>query len=122
MVTFWISYKPIELGDLRPAEANGRIKVSRSDAAAFDVGTDPLSIEVFVKITSRQFSVRDVTLTNDIPMGVDVVAWDERCQVDTVIRCQLGDMPLVSRRASSSRLRQMPSLIRRVLMPRRQSQ
>ena len=91
LVTFWISFKPIELGDLRPAEANGRIKVSRSEAAAFDVGTDPLSIEFFVKNTSRQFSVRDVTLTNDIPMGVDVVAWDERCQVDTVIRCQLGD-------------------------------
>ena len=32
-----------------------------------------------------------MTLTNGIPVGVDVVALDERCQVDTVIRCQLGD-------------------------------
>ena len=45
LVTFWISFKPIELGDLRPAEASGRIKVSRSEVAAFDVGGDPLSIE-----------------------------------------------------------------------------
>ena len=92
LATFWISFKPIELGDLRPAEATARLKTDRTQEAAFGVDSDQLEIEWFLKNSSRDFGVSNVRLTQELPAGTDLAQLDPRCEATgRQISCQFGD-------------------------------
>ncbi|MEM1045293.1 MAG: sugar ABC transporter permease [Pseudomonadota bacterium] len=88
LANFWISFKPVQLGDLRPPTpvANERL---RGDAEA--VG-DRVTLDYRLRNSSRTQAISDVTLTDTLPAGLTLPDLDERCAVDgRTLTCTLGD-------------------------------
>ena len=89
LATFWISVKPIELADLRAPEVRAREQV-RGDASA---AGDELVLRYKLRNSSRDKAVLNVSLADDIPLGLDPLALDSRCTlaVNRALNCALGD-------------------------------
>ena len=90
LANFWISFKPVQLGDLRPATpiANERLR-----GTAEAVG-DTVTIEYRLRNSSRDNAISDVTLTDTLPAGLTVGEVDERCSLSgQELACRLGDFP-----------------------------
>ena len=89
LATFWISVKPIELADLRAPEVRAREQV-RGDASA---AGDELVLRYKLRNSSRDKAVLNVSLADDIPLGLDPLALDARCTlaVNRALNCALGD-------------------------------
>ncbi|MGA0234039.1 MAG: carbohydrate ABC transporter permease [Alphaproteobacteria bacterium] len=89
LATFWISVKPIELADLRAPEVRAREQV-RGDASA---AGDELVLRYKLRNSSRDKAVLNVSLADDIPLGLDPLALDPRCTlaVNRALNCALGD-------------------------------
>ena len=88
LAIFWISFKPVELADLRPPEV-----VLREDIRGDD---ETLGAEATIRYRLRNSSqdqpIAGVAFEDDIPAGLDVVTLDPRCtQVEAALRCDLGD-------------------------------
>ena len=86
---FWISFKPVGLGDLRPPApaVNERLR-----GAATAVG-DPVSITYRVRNSSRRGALSDVVMTDKLPQGIRFFETDHRCQQDDeTLTCTLGDL------------------------------
>ena len=88
VANFWISFKPVNLGDLRAPTpvANERL---RGEAEA--VG-DELVLQYRLRSSSPKKAIGNVVLEDVLPDGLDVQEVDERCTLDgRNIRCVLGD-------------------------------
>ncbi|MEO0745843.1 MAG: sugar ABC transporter permease, partial [Pseudomonadota bacterium] len=88
LAIFWISVKPVELGDLRPPEVVLREDI-RGDSEA--VG-DEANIRYRLRNSSQEQPITGVTLADRLPEGLRVVDLDERCALDgRALLCDLGD-------------------------------
>ncbi len=85
---FWISFKPVELADLRAPEVVAREDI-RGDTKA--VG-DQANIRYRLRNSSRDKPITGVTLSDTLPLGLIVQTLDPRCTLDErALFCDLGD-------------------------------
>jgi len=88
LAIFWISFKPVELGDLRAPEV-----VLREDLRGGpEVAGDEATIRYRLRNSSQEQQITGVTFTDVIPQGVQVQQVDPRCTLSgREIACDLGD-------------------------------
>ena len=90
LATFWISFKPISLADLRPPEifARERTRGLKNIHAA----EETFRLEYRLRNSSQTEWVRKVVLEDTLPEGILIAELDSRCQLDgRALRCELGD-------------------------------
>ncbi|MEL6809435.1 MAG: sugar ABC transporter permease [Pseudomonadota bacterium] len=88
LAIFWISFKPVELGDLRAPEVTLREDI-RGDSET--VGDTP-TIRYRLRNSSQDQPITGVTFTDVIPEGLVVQEIDERCDLSgRDLNCDLGD-------------------------------
>lgn len=88
LATFWISFKPIELADLRAPTpiARERVKVEASQ------GVNRVTIEYRLRNTSQDQPIQKVSLTDEWPTGLTARRIGDRCRIETkTLICDLGD-------------------------------
>jgi len=89
LANFWISFKPVQLGDLRPPAvvANERLRPSPEAAG------DSSEISYRLRNASQRGNVSEVVLRDTIPDGLTISGdLDERCELSGAsLVCQLGD-------------------------------
>ncbi|MDA4844197.1 carbohydrate ABC transporter permease [Hoeflea poritis] len=89
LANFWISFKPVQLGDLRPASliANERL---RGDA---EKAGDAVTIEYRIRNSSRDDVITGAGFTDMIPDGLAPTELDERCALTgQFLSCEIGDI------------------------------
>lgn len=87
---FWISFKPVELGDLRPPTpiANERLRGSPEQVG------DLVTIEYRLRNSSQEKAIASVRLQDTIPAGLQIRDPDGRCSLNGAqLICELGDWP-----------------------------
>ena len=88
LAVFWISVKPVALADLRPPAPVVREDLRGKPAEAGDEAT----IRYRLRNSSREQTIRGVTLTDRLPEGLTVGELDPRCSLDGLdLSCDLGD-------------------------------
>jgi multiple sugar transport system permease protein len=90
LANFWISAKPVQLADLRPAKliANERL---RGD---LDAVGDTAAIEYRLRNSSRDDTIKNVKFTDTLPAGLEVDNLDSRCALTgRDLTCSFGDVP-----------------------------
>ncbi|MEP1355246.1 MAG: sugar ABC transporter permease [Tateyamaria sp.] len=88
LAIFWISFKPVELGDLRAPEVTLREDI-RGDAEK--VGDTP-TIRYRLRNSSQEQPITGVTFADVVPEGLVVQELDERCALSARdLTCDLGD-------------------------------
>ncbi|MEM7724419.1 MAG: sugar ABC transporter permease [Pseudomonadota bacterium] len=86
LAIFWISVKPIELGDLRAAEPVAREDLRDADEAA------PF-IRYRIRNSSQESVVTDVVLTDTVPAGVVLGELPEICSVSgAALTCAVDEL------------------------------
>ena len=89
LANFWISFKPVQLGDLRPPAvvANERLRPTPEAAG------DATEISYRLRNASQRGNVSAVVMRDTLPEGLKLTAdLDERCVLDGLaLVCQLGD-------------------------------
>ncbi len=88
LAIFWISFKPVELADLRPPEV-----VLREDIRGdYDAVGDEATVRYRLRNSSQDQPIRGVTFLDTLPLGLVVQDLDPRCALDRrVLSCDLGD-------------------------------
>lgn len=87
LANFWISFKPVELGDLRAPGIMANERIRPKPVAA----GDQAEISYRLRNSSQRGEFADSTLTDTLPVGLDVVDLDSRCRVDSqTLTCDLG--------------------------------
>lgn len=88
VANFWISLKPVQLGDLRaPAVLFNERILGDLDAAG-----DEAELRYRLRNSSQRGMVEDVVMTDIVPSSLAVLQVDDRCQLtDQTLRCELGD-------------------------------
>ncbi|MFK7745712.1 MAG: carbohydrate ABC transporter permease [Roseobacter sp.] len=88
LAIFWISFKPVELGDLRAPEVVLREDLRGNPEAAGDDAT----IRYRLRNSSQEQQITGVTFNDVIPEGLRVLELDPRCTLETrALSCDLGD-------------------------------
>ena len=88
LAIFWISFKPIELGDLRAPAPVVREDVRGDLLAAGDEAT----LRYRLRNSSQSEVISGVTLSDDWPAGVTALELDPRCEIAAArLFCDLGD-------------------------------
>ncbi|WP_217351189.1 carbohydrate ABC transporter permease [Thalassospira marina] len=88
IANFWISAKPVTLGDLRPP----RIIASERLRGHLEKAGDEAKIEYRVRNSSQTEEIKNVTLRDTLPAGLSLSKTDSHCRVDDRnILCELGD-------------------------------
>ena len=88
LAVFWISVKPVTLSDLRPPAPVVREDLRGRPAEAGDAAT----IRYRLRNSSRDQTIRDVTLADRLPEGLTVGELDPRCTLEgRDLFCDLGD-------------------------------
>ncbi|MEO9650077.1 MAG: sugar ABC transporter permease [Roseobacter sp.] len=88
LAIFWISFKPVELADLRAPEV-----VLREDlrGASNAVG-DEATIRYRLRNSSQEQPITGVTFSDVLPEGLQVLELDARCTLQgRALNCDLGD-------------------------------
>lgn len=84
LANFWIAFKPVGLGDLRPASPQVRERVTQEAAEVGDI----LVLEYRVRNTSRQVALTDVRVSGTLPAGLEPASIPSFCRVtDDEILC-----------------------------------
>lgn len=88
LANFWISFKPVELGDLRPPTILSNERIRPAPAA---VG-DPAEISYRLRNTSQRGEFADGALVDNLPAGLELTGeLDSRCTLNgTALTCDLG--------------------------------
>ncbi len=87
LAIFWISFKPIELGDLRAAAPVAREDLRDADEA------EPF-LRYRIRNSSQDAPITGVTLTDTVPSGVTLGALPEMCELSgATLTCLVGDLP-----------------------------
>jgi len=88
LANFWISFKPVELGDLRPPKilSNERLK-----PVPTAVG-EQAEISYRLRNTSQRGVFSESTLVDSLPAGLEISGeLDSRCRIEsTELTCDLG--------------------------------
>ncbi|MEJ6398867.1 sugar ABC transporter permease [Yoonia sp. 208BN28-4] len=88
LAIFWISFKPVELGDLRAPEVVLREDIRGDDEAVGDAAT----IRYRLRNSSQDQPITGVTFTDTVPLGLTVQDLDPRCALEgRDLACDLGD-------------------------------
>jgi len=88
LAIFWISFKPVELADLRAPEVVLREDIRGDDEA---VG-DEAMIRYRLRNSSQDQPITGVTFQDTLPAGLTVQSLDPRCTLDgAALFCDLGD-------------------------------
>ena len=88
LAIFWISAKPINLGDLRPTAPDVYERLKGKPKAAGDTAL----VEYRLKNSSQEKPIAKVSLVDVWPEGLTPVALDKRCVIATgQLRCDFGD-------------------------------
>ena len=85
---FWISFKPIELADLRAP-----VPVVKEDLRGkLQALGDQATLRYRLRNSSQSEPIRDVTLKDSWPQGLEALELDPRCKIsEDSITCELGD-------------------------------
>lgn len=88
LANFWISFKPVQLGDLRPPEVRANERMKPVPEAVGDAA----EISYRLRNSSQRGRIDNVILIDTLPTGLSVADnLDERCEVsDQVLTCELG--------------------------------
>ncbi|QDG75895.1 carbohydrate ABC transporter permease [Labrenzia sp. PHM005] len=90
LANFWISFKPVQLADLRPPSVLVNERMRGKPAAPGDAAT----LEYRLRNSSQDKEIRDVVLRDQLPAGFDVTAVPETCTVQGLaITCDIGNVP-----------------------------
>lgn len=87
LANFWISFKPVQLADLRPATmlANEQLR-PRPKAAG-----DNVVLRYRIRNSSQKDPIRAVTMRDLLPSGLDTTINDQRCSLTArVLVCDFG--------------------------------
>ncbi len=88
IANFWISFKPVELGDLRPPAPVVRERIRETPQES----SDTLRIRYQMRNSSRDVTLTTVTLTDNLPTGVTLATNEPRCEVQgNNLSCNLGN-------------------------------
>lgn len=88
LAIFWISFKPVELGDLRAPEVVLREDLRGDDDAAGDAA----NIRYRLRNSSQDQPIAAVTLRDVLPDGLTVETLDPRCALEgRDLSCDFGD-------------------------------
>ena len=89
LANFWISFKPVQLGDLRPPAVVANERLRPTPQAAGDAS----EISYRLRNASQRGNVSAVVMRDTLPEGLEISAdLDERCVLNgSVLVCQLGD-------------------------------
>ncbi len=88
IANFWISAKPVTLGDLRAP----RIIASERLRGKIEKAGDEAKIEYRLRNSSQTAEIKNVTLTDTLPAGLSLTKADSHCRVEgRKVSCQLGD-------------------------------
>lgn len=94
LANFWISFKPVELGDLRAATplANEQLR-PRPKAAGEEV-----TLRYRIRNSSQKEDITNVVMNDEIPKGLTVTLNDDRCALnDRKLKCVIGKMEAKNR-------------------------
>ncbi len=84
---FWISFKSIELSDLRAPQPVVRERVRQTAEAAGDT----MRIRYQMRNSSPEVTVTSITMSDIIPQGLELQTQDERCSlVGSTLNCNFG--------------------------------
>lgn len=88
LAVFWISFKPIQLSDLRAPEAKAYERIRGKLVADGDEAT----LEYRLSNSSRDKPVNNVVLQDSLPDGMEILELDPRCSLDgSALSCEFGD-------------------------------
>lgn len=88
VANFWISFKPVELGDLRPPTALGKERLKGSPKVA----GDPVTLNYRIRNSSPKGQITNVAMMDTLPEGLELSDIDSRCTVENrELTCSLGD-------------------------------
>ena len=96
LANFWISFKPVTLGDLRPPQ----LIVKEQLRGTLEATGDTARIEYRFRNSSIKYPLGAATFTDTLPDGVKVTGVDELCLYDeggAALRCDLGDLDAKAR-------------------------
>ena len=95
VANFWISFKPVTLGDLRPPSLIIKENI-RGDLAA---GGDTFRIEYRYRNSSVKYPLGAVSFSDVLPDGFSVISIDPACDIAAggtdgaqIVTCRLGDL------------------------------
>ena len=86
--SFWISFKPISLADLRPPT----VLIKEQLKGQINAAGDAAKIRYRIRNSSQTKPLNDVTVSDIIPNSFDIQSTDDRCSVDetNLIYCIIG--------------------------------
>jgi len=88
LASIWISFKPVELADLRAPTPIANERVRGKPAAPGDA----ITIQYRLRNSSEKRPITGVVLTDTLPKGLTLIEGDERCAIDgQTLTCQFGD-------------------------------
>ena len=89
LANFWISVKPVQLGDLRAPS----LVVSERLRGELTAPGDRATLEYRVRNSSRERGVANARFVDTVPPGLLLVDLPEQCAADgTTITCELGNL------------------------------
>lgn len=87
LANFWISFKSVELADLRAPQPIVRERIRETPEAAGDT----LLIRYQMRNSSQDITVENISLSDTLPVGLSVETADERCIISGInLSCDLG--------------------------------
>ena len=90
LATFWISFKPVILADLRPPEIFVRERTR--GLKEIQAAGETFRLEYRLRNSSQTEWVRKVVLKDTLPKGLLIAELDNRCQLaGRALHCELGD-------------------------------
>ena len=90
LANFWISVKPVQLGDLRAPSLFVNERMKGKPAAAGDTAR----IDYRLRNSSQDRVITGAGFRDRLPSGLSVESLDSRCQLDGLdLECRLGDIP-----------------------------
>lgn len=89
LANFWISLKPVQLGDLRPAALSSNERLRGKIEAVGDKAT----LEYRVRNSSRKAAIESAGFSDVLPDGLSIIELDERCRISGQnLSCELGNI------------------------------
>lgn len=117
LANFWISFKPVQLGDLRPPEVRANERMRPAPEAVGDAA----EISYRLRNSSQRGNIKNVVLVDTLPTGLSIVgALDSRCELtDQVLTCNLGSFEAGKRETLALPVRAGQAFINSPIKPRK---
>ncbi len=89
LANFWISFKPVQLGDLRAPSVISNERIRPTPEAVGDTA----EISYRLRNSSQKGAITGIELSDDFPAGLSLAGvLDSRCQLqENSLRCELGE-------------------------------